>query len=115
MNHLSWISNTSIFDEVQEQLENDVQLLLDAYFTDVDDYAIEKFVKFYSEGLRYLEKTLLLQRGVISGNYSHDLMLQSQKVLGLQDEIKQIMLNELKRHHRHATTFIPALLTKSKG
>lgn len=115
MNHLNWISNTSIFDEVQEQLENDVQLLLDAYFVDVDNYAIEKFVKFYAEGLRYFEKTLLLQRGVDPNNYSYDLMLQPQKILELQDEVKRIMLNELKRHYRHATTFIPALLIKSKG
>lgn len=114
MNHLDWINCTSQFPEVQQKIEENCQLLIDIYFDPEEDYAIEKFLKFYSEGLRYLERLLLLQNGVAPENINNGLAMSADEVQEKQQIVKNQMFTNASRHFRHAITFLPVLKSESE-
>lgn len=112
MNHLDWIKDTSVFKEVQERIESDCQSLIDTYFHKDDDYAIEKFLKTYAEGLRYLERLALLKRGVSEENIADWISAPNSDIANYhknRDAVKKIMLAEASRQYRHALTFMSSL------
>jgi hypothetical protein len=116
MEHLDWIEQTSQFEEVQKKLEEHCSKLIERYFEPNNDYAIEKFLKLYSERFRYLEHLLLLQRGVAIENLTDPKTLMKmtpETVLNRQNEVKRIMLNECDRAYRFANVYLPDVKIRS--
>lgn len=113
MKHLDWIKDISIFKDVQERIESDCQSLIDAYFHKDDDYAIEKFLKTYTEGFRYLEKLLLMQRKVAPKNVFDEPKFDIAEFQKKREEVRKVMLNEAKRQYRHAIIFMSSLKSHS--
>lgn len=114
MKHLDWIKDISRDREVQERIESDCRSLIDAYFHENDDYAIEKFLKVYTEGFRYLERNLLYQEKVHPDNAFDEPLLSPDEVQKRLTEVRKIMLNEVKRHYRHALTFMSSIKLHSR-
>jgi hypothetical protein len=114
LKHLDWVKDISRDREVQERIESDCQSLIDAYFHENDDYAIEKFLKTYTEGFRYLERNLLYQRKIHPDNAFDEPMVSPAEVQKRLEEVRNIMLNEAKRQFRHALTFMSSIKSHSR-
>lgn len=106
MNYLSWCQNSLKNKNVQELLEEKIKKLVPSYFDENDEYAIEKFIKSFCEGLRYLESTLLYQRGIhpeqLKKDYRKDNVIKYQ-------EVEAIMIREVNRQAQHYETFLSAV------
>lgn len=111
MRHLDWIKNISQFPEVQERIEEDCETLIQIHFNQQDDYAIEKFLKVYTESFRYLEHLMLLQRNVAPEDFQNGSPMDPKEAYEKQQEVKKVMLTEVQRQYRHTITFIPNLKT----
>lgn len=112
MNGIKWCESMLRTKEAQHLLEEKIKLLIHSYFEGKSDYAIEKFIKSFGEGLTYLEDNLLKSRGLhpsqIQGNM---LQLSMNPVSTAQklDEVEKILKMEIKRQYRHFDTFLSEL------
>ena len=61
---LMWCNNVMKDEELQTELESKVTALLEGPLKDRDEYAQEKCIKSFYEGLVYLESLLLKQNGI---------------------------------------------------
>jgi len=113
VNHLDWVKDTSQFRDVQERIESDCQSLIDAYFHDGDNYAIEKFLKTYTEGFKYLEKLLLLQNKIHADNAFDEPRLDHSEISKRMKQVNATMMNEAKRQFRHALAFMGSIKSHS--
>lgn len=77
------------------------------HFSERDDYAIEKFLKVYTETFRYLEHLMLLKRNVAPESFKNGLTMDAKEAYEKQQEVKKVMLTEVQRQYRHTITFIP--------
>lgn len=117
MDNISWIKNTSQFAEVQEKLEKDCKDLIDLYFLENDNYAIEKFLKVYTEGLGYLENSLLYKYRCAPEQMAdleviHSNFKNAGEAMEAMEQVKVIMISEVKRQKRHATIFLSSVVNK---
>ncbi len=111
MEHLDWIKNTSQFDKVQKTIEADCSYFIEHYFNENNDYAIEKFLKVYTEGLRSMEQLLLHKYNCDSENLSNPSKfyhnhVDKESYLKKLEEIELIMTSEAKRQRRHIEIFL---------
>ncbi|MED1125201.1 hypothetical protein [Bacillus atrophaeus] len=97
MKHLDWVKNISQFPEVQEIIEEDCKSLIQMHFGERDDYAIEKFLKVYTETFRYLEHLMLLKRNVAPQSFKNGLTMDAKEAYEKQQEVKKVMLTEVQR------------------
>ena len=109
---LMWCKNAMIDEEVQKELEHKVVALLEGPLKDKNDYAQEKCIKSFYEGLSYLEKLLLKQNNIHPhdgveimsmmrrGKLTHDEYLKKQ------EEVRQTMKSEISRQFRHFLAFL---------
>lgn len=107
--HLVWCSNALKDEQAQKVLEEKVGLLIETHFKDSSDYAIEKFVKSFSETIIYLENLMLTNRGIHPSQISKskDLVrLQKDDILQKYKEVRKIIIGEIKRQFRHYNTFL---------
>lgn len=101
----SWVRDVSRFEKVQSQIEEDCFFILTSNFSNSGEYQREKFLKVYSEGLRYLEKLLFYDKGIAQKQIIKNLEFES-KYLKKYLEIEKIMLSEVKRHHLNWTIIL---------
>ncbi|MBZ9688453.1 hypothetical protein G9F72_019165 [Clostridium estertheticum] len=110
MEHLDWCKDVFENKECQKNLEEKVTILIKMYFTGTKDYPIEKFTKSFSEGLGYLEKLMLIKKGIhhskldqTSFKENKDTIIQKYK------EIEKTVLVETNRQYRMYLTFLAAI------
>ncbi|PLS19184.1 hypothetical protein CVD28_01895 [Bacillus sp. M6-12] len=112
MKHIQWCQNMLKDKEVQALLEEKVQILIDMYFKGKSDYAIEKFIKSFCEGIRYLENELLKDKGLhpsqIQKNMTY-LSAHPQETIKNMAEVKRVVTVEVNRQFRHFNTFLSEL------
>ncbi|WCK57321.1 hypothetical protein PP175_29465 (plasmid) [Aneurinibacillus sp. Ricciae_BoGa-3] len=107
MNALDWCQNTFKNEESQKKLEKKVQMLLESVLREKDDYAKEKCIKSFSEGLRYLESVLLYQRGVHPEQMNPVEVMQKREYYTKQwEEIESIIESEINRQYNHFVAFM---------
>lgn len=109
MEAISWCKNLLQQKEAQSHLEEKVQLLLDMYFKDKSDYAKEKFIKCFAEGIVYLENNLQYSRGLHHSQLADNqvyLMQNPKETMKKMEEVKQTLINEINRQHRHMATVL---------
>lgn len=112
MKHLEWVKDISQFRDVQERIESDCQSLIDVYFHSGDDYAIEKFLKTYTESFRYLEKFLLKQNKIHPDN-AFDGKLDMDEISKRSRQVNETMMREVQRQFRHALQFMASIKSHS--
>jgi hypothetical protein len=111
MENIQWCSNMLKDKEAQKHLEERIQVLIDMFFKGKSDYAIEKFIKSFGEGLTYLENDMLRHRGIHPSQIEKNLVyLQShpEETMTKMTEVKNTMMNEINRQFRHFQTFLSA-------
>lgn len=108
---LTWCGNTFFDEECQKELEHKVLLLLEGPLGNKSEYAQEKAIKAFSEGLGYLETLLLMKKNI----HPHDLMNHNHIVLNPNlrnkcleelDDVKKSILSEIDRQYRHFLIFL---------
>lgn len=105
MDYLSWCNNISQDEDVQKALEAKITSLVNVHFANKGEYAIEKFVKSFSETILYLDSSLRYPRGIhknqINGNGNN-----LKEYLEKEHEVKKILLSEINRLGRHYSVFL---------
>lgn len=103
---LSYCANCMHDNTLQQELESKALALLDGPLRERDDYVKEKAIKSFSEGLRYLESSLLYARGIHPNQYDFSsiefLNTYDKKI----EEVRAIMFTEIKRQFRHFIIFL---------
>jgi flagella basal body P-ring formation protein FlgA len=114
MENIKWCENMLKDKEAQALLEEKVQILIDMFFKGKRDYAIEKFIKSFGEGLIYLENTLLKDRGIHPSQIQENMIYLSahpeetaKKIKEVQDKMKM----EINRQYRHFQTFLSEIVS----
>lgn len=111
MDYLTWVQNTSTISTVQERINSDCAHIVKAYFGQADEYAVEKYLKSYTEKFKYLESLLLHRRNIAP----EDIESQMGNAQFIKDyrckhaEVEKIMLSEVSREFRHALTYLPCV------
>ncbi|WP_066297438.1 hypothetical protein [Bacillus sp. FJAT-29937] len=107
MDALNWSKSTFKNEKLQNYLEEKVRSLLKGPLRNHSDYAQEKCIKSFCEGLGYLESVLLYQREI----HPHKLELSYWQ--GREEEYKKywlevegIILNSINRQFRHFLEFL---------
>lgn len=112
MENFKWCENMLKDKEAQTLLKEKVQLLIDMYFKEKSDYAIEKFIKSFGEGLIYLENSLLKDRGIHPSQIQENMVYLSSHPEETTKNIKEVqdkMKEEINRQYRHFQTFLSEL------
>ncbi len=110
MNNLEWCKSTFENKTCQSHLEEKLSLLLVSYFKGKEDYPIEKFIKSFSEGLRYLESLLLMKKGIHNSQLKVGNPPINMKDLATKhEEIEKILLVEIDRQYRNFITFLAVI------
>jgi hypothetical protein len=104
MNWREWIKNTSRCPETQKVIEEQLECIINAYFKNATDYALEKLIITFCEPLGILEKHL-----TESGSFKMDAMhvpaLVNQYVEA-EERSKKVMRSEVLRQARHYKCFL---------
>lgn len=104
---LVWCADMLQNEASQQVLEQKVKALLEGPLRQKSDYAKEKAVKSFSEGIRYLESVLLYQRDIHRDQLN--LLEISKNMKAYQDkqlEVEKIVKMEIHRQMRHYLTFL---------
>lgn len=111
---IDWIKDTSSFDDVQEKLKQDCETLITLFFDKASDYEKEKFLTSYAEGVRYLEKSLILLNKLDTGLLSKEALDTFDLGAYCKDlkKVNNVMLSELARKKRNTITFLSAVKNK---
>ncbi|MED3554119.1 hypothetical protein [Cytobacillus praedii] len=108
MEPLIWCNNTLKNENLQNHLEEKVKLLLQGPLQNYNDYATEKCIKSFCEGLGYLESILLYQREIhphkCEISYWHTRKSEYEEKW---KEVEKIVLNSINRQFRHYLEFLP--------
>lgn len=114
-----WAKDTSEYKEVQTLLMELLEKLIGRYFPDAGDYVQEKFVKAFSEPIGLLERNMLYKRGIHHSKLEKKGYMLNQherdKLFRDVEEVKNILLTELKRQYRHFDIFLCATATKQEN
>lgn len=111
MNIEDYFVHNSMFPRVQKQLIDDCQRLVDSFFYEASYYAIEKFVKTYTESLAHIEKAVIRHSGLMD---EQSMFNQSpERIAEIYHQAQRAMLSELSRQQRHYATFLMATSTAS--
>ncbi len=103
-NWKTWAKNTSQYEDVQQTLEQQLDVIISIYFKGAGDYALEKLVKSFCEPMGMLERHLIkTEFPKINAVYGPNLTKQYEEVL---DRIKKVMNSEIRRQARHYITFL---------
>lgn len=102
-NLLSYCSNCMHDEKLQKDVENKVSALLEGVLADKNEYQKEKAIKVFSEGLRYLEDSLLYQRGIHPNQYDFSNPTFMLEYGSKFEEVRKIMSTEISRQFRHFT------------
>lgn len=115
MDNLQWCSNLLDNKKCQTEMEEKVTSLIDMYFKEKSDYAIEKFIKCFCEGLASIESNLQRTRGIhpdqIVNNLGY-LQTHQEETMKNMKEVETVLSSEIKRQYRNYTTFLSELLNK---
>lgn len=109
MEAIRWCDNLLKQKEAQSHLEEKVQSLLEMYFEGKSEYAKEKFIKTFSEGLIYLENNLEYSRGLHPSQLHENqatLMSNPKETMRKMNEVKDTLINEINRQYRHMNTVL---------
>lgn len=91
-------------DEVlQKDVESKALMLIEGVLSEKDDYQKEKAIKVFSEGLRYLENSLLYKRGIHPNQYDFTNITFMNEYGEKFTEVRKIMTAEISRQFRHFT------------
>lgn len=113
MQMLDWCKDTFINENAQKHLEERITLLLKGPLKDKGEYAQEKAIKSFSEGLRLLESILLRDRKIHPHHMEDKLALlyntssiHREQYIKLYEEVERILIVEINRQYRHFCTFL---------
>ena len=109
---LMWCNNVMQDEVLQKELEKRIVSLLEGPLKLKSDYAQEKCIKSFYEGLVYLEK-LLLKQNDIHPHDAHQIIelmhtgrLTKEEFARRNEMVRSQMLSEISRQHRHFLTFL---------
>lgn len=98
---MSYCANCVHDQVLQKEVDEKVLALLESILSKKDDYQKEKAIKVFSEGLMNLENSLLYARGIHPNQFDftncYFMNGYNEKV----EEVRKIMLTEIKRQFRH--------------
>lgn len=109
---LMWCNNVMKDEELQTELESKVAALLEGPLKDRDEYAQEKCIKSFYEGLVYLESLLLKQNGIHPSD-SEEIIMQihsgkmtREEFVRKTEEVRARMKSEISRQFRNFLAFL---------
>ena len=112
MEWMVWVKYTSEYEEVQKLLIELLDKLITRYFANAGDYVQEKFVKSFAEPVGLLEKNLQYKHGVHPSQLQKKGFIishhESQRMLSNIEQIKRVLITEMKRQYRHYCLFLDA-------
>lgn len=92
---------------LQGILEEKAKILLQGPLKEKSEYAQEKALKSFAEGLLYLNESLLLRRGVHGSQLKPEVIMGNEKeFIAKQEEVRSIMQTEIDRQFRHYISFL---------
>ena len=109
---LMWCNNVMKDEELQTELESKVAALLEGPLKDRDEYAQEKCIKSFYEGLVYLESLLLKQNGIHPNDTNeifakiHKGSMSKEDFIRKTEEVRAKMKSEISRQFRNFLAFL---------
>lgn len=94
-------------EKSQSTLKMYVQMLLKGCLKNKNEYAQEKAIKCFCEGISYLEGLMLMQRNIHPKNWNiTELTMNNEEYLKKYEEVERIIDTEIKRQYRHFEIFL---------
>lgn len=106
MNYLDWCNNVLEDQNAQKAMEEKITALVNTCFTNKGEYAVEKFVKSFSETIIYLESSLRYSMGIHHNQIKENGLVLPEKYIEKSEEVKKILLSEINRLGRHYSVFL---------
>ena len=109
---LMWCNNVMKDKELQAELEDKLTALLEGPLKDKNEYAQEKCIKSFYEGLVYLESLLLKQNGIHPSDTDELIMqlhsgkMTQEKFTRKTEEVRNKIKSEISRQYRHFLAFL---------
>ena len=107
MNASIWCDNALKNTDSQKYLEEKLQALLMGPLRDKSDYAKEKALKSFSEGIGYLESLLMYQSGIHHTQINPLMNLHKKEEMKKKYlEVENTVKKEINRQYKHFCTFL---------
>lgn len=109
---LMWCNNVMKDKELQVELERYITALLEGPLKDKDEYAQEKCIKSFYEGLVYLESLLLQQNGIHPNDTNeifakiHKGSMSKEDFIRKTEEVRAKMKSEISRQFSNFLAFL---------
>lgn len=104
---MGWCKNRLKNSSSQEFLESKVNILLACPLKERDQYAQEKAIKSFCEGIGYLEGVLLFQRHIHPSNIEHSYWIGKEaSYMEALKEVDLIVKEAINRQYRHFCIFL---------
>lgn len=107
MDAVNWCDNTFKNDNLQSYLKERITSLIEGPLQDRSDYAKEKCIKSFCEGLGYLEGNLMYQRKIHPNKL--DIMFwqgKEKEYMEKYSEVEKIIFASIDRKYRHFLVFL---------
>lgn len=116
MDNLVWCKYMLKNERCQKYLEEKVRRLMTMRFIRInDDYAVEKLIKSFCEGLAYLEGLMLYNRGIHMKQIESKIHLVNMQVyMEKSKEIEEILIDEIDSQLRNFEVFLSSVYIKGK-
>lgn len=107
-----WMKDMVRNQKAQEIIEQKLDVLINTFFGDNDEYAVEKFIKSFGEPIKYLEEILEKNRDIHPNQLKDNLIYLSQhndEYFKKVEVVEKVLISEIERQSRHFRAFLSAV------